>query len=246
MNAWSNLPFRTKFSGRTALERRELVFQGKQCRLPLSTVCGGKRGPALDRVALRLTQDELIRQVVKAGNMPPWQKLEASETTALVAFLGTLHPPTSLLRATLHAPKMIDAICDRGGVAVLVDSHPVTLAPGLSSGVYVLGWYRLRRASDDAIGGHLAAFAAAMMALWIAVGLPSKLSMTTSCRFIWFNTFCSWRSRRRCSCSARRSSDLARVPYSFVACSTALRLGPVSGLGTLAHLGSAGWRGRRL
>jgi putative membrane protein len=50
---------------------------------------------------------------------------------------------------------------------------PVTLALVLSAGVYALGWYRLRRASDDAISAHhLAAFGAGMMALWIAVGSP--------------------------------------------------------------------------
>ena len=52
-------------------------------------------------------------------------------------------------------------------------SVPVTLALVLSIGVYMLGWYRLRRTSDHAIGaGHLAAFGAAMTALWIAVGSP--------------------------------------------------------------------------
>jgi ubiquinol-cytochrome c reductase cytochrome b subunit len=55
---------------------------------------GGKRGPALDRVALHLTQDQLIRQVIQGGgNMPAYGKnLSPAETTALVAFLKTLHP----------------------------------------------------------------------------------------------------------------------------------------------------------
>ncbi len=36
---------------------------------------GGKRGPALDRVAVRLTQDQLIRQVIQGGgNMPAYGK----------------------------------------------------------------------------------------------------------------------------------------------------------------------------
>jgi ubiquinol-cytochrome c reductase cytochrome b subunit len=52
------------------------------------------RGPALDRVALRLTHDQLIRQVIQGGgNMPAYGKnLSPAETTALVAFLETLHP----------------------------------------------------------------------------------------------------------------------------------------------------------
>ena len=56
---------------------------------------GGKRGPALDRVAVRLNEDQLIRQVIQGGgNMPAYGKnLSPAETTALVAFLKTLHPP---------------------------------------------------------------------------------------------------------------------------------------------------------
>jgi ubiquinol-cytochrome c reductase cytochrome b subunit len=49
----------------------------------------------LDSVATRLTQDQLIRQVIQGGgNMPAYAKnLSPAETTALVAFLETLHPP---------------------------------------------------------------------------------------------------------------------------------------------------------
>jgi len=36
---------------------------------------GGQRGPALDSVAVRLTQDQLIRQVIQGGgNMPAYGK----------------------------------------------------------------------------------------------------------------------------------------------------------------------------
>src|SRR4029077_16144710 len=83
-------------SGRTALERRgALVFQAKQCHnCHALGEKGGKRGPALDRVALRLNEDQLIRQVIQGGgNMPAYGKnLNPPETTALVAFLKTLHP----------------------------------------------------------------------------------------------------------------------------------------------------------
>jgi ubiquinol-cytochrome c reductase cytochrome b subunit len=97
MDAWSSVPIPTDYlHGRTALERRgALVFQAKQCRNCHSLDdMGGKRGPALDRVALRLTQDQLIRQVIQGGgNMPAYGKnLSPAETTALVAFLETLHP----------------------------------------------------------------------------------------------------------------------------------------------------------
>jgi ubiquinol-cytochrome c reductase cytochrome b subunit len=97
MDAWSSVPIPAEYlQGRTALERRgALVFQAKQCRNCHSLDdMGGKRGPALDRVALRLTQDQLIRQVIQGGgNMPAYGKnLSPAETTALVAFLETLHP----------------------------------------------------------------------------------------------------------------------------------------------------------
>jgi ubiquinol-cytochrome c reductase cytochrome b subunit len=82
--------------GSTALERQgALVFQVKQCRNCHSLgESGGQRGPALDSVATRLTQDQLIRQVIQGGgNMPAYGKnLSPAETTALVAFLETLHP----------------------------------------------------------------------------------------------------------------------------------------------------------
>jgi len=97
MNAWSADPVPERFlRGRTAVERQgALVFQVKQCRnCHALGEAGGERGPALDSVALRLTQDQLIRQVIQGGgNMPAYGKnLSPAETTALVAFLETLHP----------------------------------------------------------------------------------------------------------------------------------------------------------
>ena len=97
MNAWSGAPVPARFvRGTTALERQgALVFQVKQCRNCHSLAdSGGQRGPALDSVAVRLTQDQLIRQVIQGGgNMPAYGKnLSPAETTALVAFLETLHP----------------------------------------------------------------------------------------------------------------------------------------------------------
>lgn len=101
MNAWSGDPVPDKFlRGRTALERQgALVFQGKQCRnCHALGENGGQRGPALDAVATRLTQDQLIRQVLQGrGNMPAYgNNLSPAETTALVAFLETLHPAGQL------------------------------------------------------------------------------------------------------------------------------------------------------
>jgi ubiquinol-cytochrome c reductase cytochrome b subunit len=97
MDAWSSLPIPPQYlQGRTALERHgALVFQAKQCHnCHALDHKGGQRGPALDTVALDLTEDQLIRQVIQGGgNMPAYGKnLSPAETTALVAFLETLHP----------------------------------------------------------------------------------------------------------------------------------------------------------
>jgi ubiquinol-cytochrome c reductase cytochrome b subunit len=91
MNAWSGDPVPEQFlHGRTALQRQgALVFQAKQCRN-----CHSLGEAALDSVAVRLTQGQLIRQVIQGGgNMPAYGKnLSPPETTALVSFLETLHP----------------------------------------------------------------------------------------------------------------------------------------------------------
>jgi len=97
MDAWSGEPIPAQYlQGRTALEREgALVFQAKQCHnCHALGGSGGKRGPELDRVAVELTEDQLIRQVIQGGgNMPAYGKnLNPAETTALVAFLDTLHP----------------------------------------------------------------------------------------------------------------------------------------------------------
>ncbi len=97
MDAWSSQPVPDKYLlGRSPLERQgALVFQSKQCRNCHSLGdTGGQRGPPLDQVAVRLTQDQLIRQVIQGGgNMPAYGKnLSPPQTTALVAFLQTLHP----------------------------------------------------------------------------------------------------------------------------------------------------------
>lgn len=97
MDAWSGEPIPAKYlAKRTALERQgALVFQVKQCHnCHALDGEGGRRGPALDTVAVRLTNDQLIRQVIQGGgNMPAYRtNLSPAETTALVAFLRTMHP----------------------------------------------------------------------------------------------------------------------------------------------------------
>jgi ubiquinol-cytochrome c reductase cytochrome b subunit len=97
MDAWSGQPIPAEYlKNRTPLEHQgALIFQSKQCHNCHSLDGeGGKRGPELDQVAVRLTPDQLVRQVIQGGgNMPAYGKnLNPAETAALVKFLETLHP----------------------------------------------------------------------------------------------------------------------------------------------------------
>jgi ubiquinol-cytochrome c reductase cytochrome b subunit len=95
MDAWTGASVPVKYlHNRTPLERQgALVLQDKQCRNchALNGV-GGQRGPALDSIAARMTEDQMYRQVLQGGgNMPAYgNSLNPSETKALVAFLKTL------------------------------------------------------------------------------------------------------------------------------------------------------------
>ena len=97
MEAWSGDPVPPEYL-RTAtplVRQGAAVFQSKQCRNCHSLGGhGGDRGPALDAIASRMTEDQMIRQVLQGGgNMPAYGKnLSPAETTALVSFLKTLHP----------------------------------------------------------------------------------------------------------------------------------------------------------
>jgi ubiquinol-cytochrome c reductase cytochrome b subunit len=98
MNGWSGDPVPVKMvHNLSPLERQgAVVFQSKQCRNCHALGGeGGQRGPALDTVATRLTEDQLIRQVVQGGgNMPAYgTSLSPQEITSLVRFLTTLHAP---------------------------------------------------------------------------------------------------------------------------------------------------------
>jgi ubiquinol-cytochrome c reductase cytochrome b subunit len=69
------------------------VLQDKQCRNCHSLEgAGGQRGPSLDAIASRMTEDQIIRQVLQGGgNMPAYgNALNPSETKALMRFLMTL------------------------------------------------------------------------------------------------------------------------------------------------------------
>jgi ubiquinol-cytochrome c reductase cytochrome b subunit len=96
MDAWSGGPPAPihYIHDASPLERQgAVVFQAKQCRNCHSIGgVGGQRGPALDLIATRMTEDQMIRQVLQGGgNMPAYgNALTPSETTALVRFLTTL------------------------------------------------------------------------------------------------------------------------------------------------------------
>jgi len=95
MDAWTSDPVPVGYlHNRTPLERQgAVVLQNKQCRNCHSVGgSGGLRGPALDGIATRMTEDQIIRQVLQGGgNMPAYgNALNASETAALVRFLTTL------------------------------------------------------------------------------------------------------------------------------------------------------------
>ena len=97
MEAWSGDPVPVRYLQPVTPLAREgaQVFQAKQCRNCHSLGGhGGERGPALDVIASRMTEDQMIRQVLQGGgNMPAYGKnLSPAETTALVTFLETLHP----------------------------------------------------------------------------------------------------------------------------------------------------------
>src|SRR6202035_2406597 len=123
MDAWSGDPIAPEFlHSRSALERQgALGFHVNQRHNCYSLgEQGGKRGPALDAVAVRLTQDQLIRQVIQGGgNMPAYGKnLSPAETTALVAFLETLHPA-----GQFPARNASRALAIESGTSVPSSSH---------------------------------------------------------------------------------------------------------------------------
>ena len=116
MDAWASDPTPVVYlHDRSPLERQgALVLQNKQCRNCHSIGgTGGLRGPALDTIAVRMTEDQIIRQVVQGGgNMPAYGKaLDAAEMRALVSFLMTLHgkdlvPAKDASRTLTHADAM--------------------------------------------------------------------------------------------------------------------------------------------
>jgi ubiquinol-cytochrome c reductase cytochrome b subunit len=100
MAAWSGDPVPKPLVERSTPVQLQgaLVFQNKQCRNCHALMgSGGRRGPDLTHVGVRLTRDQLIDQVSNGtpggGNMPAYGKqMGPAEMTALVEFLVSLRP----------------------------------------------------------------------------------------------------------------------------------------------------------
>jgi ubiquinol-cytochrome c reductase cytochrome b subunit len=100
MGAWSgNAVPEELVRGSTPLQLQgAIVLQNKQCRNCHALAgIGGRRGPDLSGVGIRLTRDQLIDQISNGtpggGNMPAYGKqIKPAEMSALVAFLANLRP----------------------------------------------------------------------------------------------------------------------------------------------------------
>ncbi len=100
MDAWSGAAVpEILVRDRTPLQLQgAVVLQNKQCRnCHALEGSGGRRGPDLSGVGVRLTRDQLIDQISNGtpggGNMPAYgKKLRPAEMNALVDFLVSLRP----------------------------------------------------------------------------------------------------------------------------------------------------------
>ena len=101
MTAWSGAPVPEDIVRRSSPVELQgaVVFQYKDCRnCHALEGKGGRRGPDLTEVGMRLTRNQLIDQVSNGtpggGLMPAYGKqMPAAEMTALADFLVSLHPP---------------------------------------------------------------------------------------------------------------------------------------------------------
>ena len=97
MGAWKGADTPPEFvKGRSPLELQGLlVVQSMQCRnCHAIDGIGGHRGPDLSDVGMRLTDAQLVRQVIQGGgNMPAYGKnLSPAQVDAVVAYMVTLRP----------------------------------------------------------------------------------------------------------------------------------------------------------
>ena len=161
-------------------------------QLPLPRRYRRTKGPALDSVAVRLTQDQLIRQVIQGGgNMPAYgNNLSPAETTALVAFLETLHPAGQARRAMRHAILCLAKANQKSALNPKAQAMPHAHHASIESSwvsaslilvalIYLRGWVRLRRLDLDSVQAWRAgSFLLGLFLIWLAIASP--LSCTRS------------------------------------------------------------------
>jgi hypothetical protein len=162
MDAWSSQPIPSQYlQGRTALERHgALVFQAKQCHNCHSLDDkGGQRGPGLDGVALRLTEDQLIRQVIQGGgNMPAYGK-----TSVLRKQLRWWHSWKHCIRQ-IKSPRAMLLKQSRSAQTRSRHGRPrYVRAPCPHAGMVTSARHRI-----PAIGDH-------------GIGLPARLAFSSKC-----------------------------------------------------------------
>ena len=100
MNDWSGepVPVRLVETSSPLQLQGSVVFQYKNCRnCHALDGLGGRRGPDLTTVGIRLTRDQLIDQISNGtpggGNMPAYgRQIGPHEMTAVVDFLVSLRP----------------------------------------------------------------------------------------------------------------------------------------------------------
>jgi ubiquinol-cytochrome c reductase cytochrome b subunit len=113
MDGWSRVPVPESIVKRATPVQLmgAAMFQNKQCRnCHALEGQGGRRGPDLTEVGLRLTRDQLIDQVSNGtpggGNMPAYGKqMKPDEMSVLVDFLSSLRPLGVPAAASPAAPE---------------------------------------------------------------------------------------------------------------------------------------------
>jgi ubiquinol-cytochrome c reductase cytochrome b subunit len=101
MAAWSSnaVPERLVRQSTPLQLQGAVVLQNKQCRnCHALDGIGGRRGPDLSAVGMRLTRDQIIDQISNGtpggGNMPAYGKqIKPAQMNALTEFLVSLRPP---------------------------------------------------------------------------------------------------------------------------------------------------------
>ena len=126
---------------------------------------GGRRGPDLSGVGVRLTRDQLIDQISNGtpggGNMPAYGKqMKPAEMTALVDFLVSLRPPgqktgppgcdrPTVTTASLAMNPTFDAVLRSWPFEPWVSSALL-----LTAVIYLRGWLALHRRDARALAGQ--------------------------------------------------------------------------------------------